>query len=307
MGLNWRKFIFSGRALLIMMTLFVMLATGSCGQTIPDAAQSGEAQELDGTLKRIKTSGMMNLGYLQFAPPFSLLGPDKIPAGYSIDLCKHVASQIEKLLNVTLKLNWVEVTTENRISMVEQGKVDLECSTSTVTLSRQDKVDFSLMTFVDGATLLTLAKSPMQSLSNLSGKRIGVIPGTTTEKALAKFLKDESITAVTVPVKDHTDGRTALENGSVYAFASDQGILSGLALTTSDPKRFALLDRLMSYEPYAFMLHRNDAAFRTAVNRALAELYRSGEVLAIYDRWFGALGKPSVANQVMYALNGLPE
>ena len=293
MGLNLRTFMFSGTGLLIMMTLF--------------AAQSVEAQELDGTLKRIKASGTINLGYVQFAPPFSLLGADKIPAGYSIDLCKHVASVIQKQLNATLKLNWVEVTTENRMSMVDQGKVDLECGTSTVTLSRQDKVDFSLMTFVDGATLMMLAKSPMQSLSNLSGKRIGVIPGTTTEKALAKFLKDESITAVTVPVKDHTDGRTALENGSVYAFASDQGILSGLALTTSDPKRFALLDRLMSYEPYAFMLHRNDAAFRTAVNRALAELYRSGEVLAIYDRWFGALGKPGEAIKAMYVLNGLPE
>jgi len=293
MGLNLRKFMFSGSALLIVMTLF--------------AAQSVEAQELDGTLKRIKASGAINLGYIQFAPPFSLLGPDKIPAGYSIDLCKHVASVIQKQLNVTLKVNWVEVTTENRISMVDQGKVDLECSTSTITLSRQDKVDFSLMTFVDGASLLTLASSPIRSLSNLSGKRIAVIPGTTTEKALAKFLKDESITAVTVPVKDHTEGRAALENGSVYALASDQGILIGLALTTSDPKRFALSDRLISYEPYGFMLHRNDAAFRTAVNRALAELYRSGEVLAVYDRWFGVLGKPSEVITAMYMLNGLPE
>jgi ABC-type amino acid transport substrate-binding protein len=284
---------FSGSALLIVMTLF--------------AAQSVEAQELDGTLKRIKAAGTINLGYMQFAPPFSLLGADKIPAGYSIDLCKHIASVIQKQLNVTLKLNWVEVTTENRISMVDQGKVDLECTTSTVTLSRQDKVDFSLMTFVDGATFLTLASSPIQSLSNLSGKRIAVIPGTTTEKALAKFLKDEFITAVTVPVKDHTEGRTALENGSVYALASDQGILIGLALTSSDSKRFALSDRMISYEPYAFMLHRNDAAFRTAVNRALAGLYRSGEVLAIYDRWFGVLGKPGEAIKAMYFLNGLPE
>ena len=293
MGLNVRKFMFSGSALLIVVTMF--------------AVQSVEAQELDGTLKRIKASGTINLGYVQFAPPFSLLGADKIPAGYSIDLCKHVAEVIQKQLNVTLKLNWVEVTTENRISMVDQGKVDLECSTSTITLSRLDKVDFSLMTFVDGATFLTLANSPIRSLSNLSGKRIAVIPGTTTEKALAKFLKDEFITAVTVPVKDHTEGRTALENGSVAALASDQGILIGLALTTNDPKRFALSDRLISYEPYAFMLHRNDAAFRTAVNRALAGLYRSGEILAIYDRWFGVLGKPSEAIKAMYVLNGLPE
>ena len=283
----------SGSALLILMTL--------C------AVQSVEAQDLDGTLKRIKASSTINLGYVQFAPPFSLLGPDKVPAGYSIDLCKHIASVIQKQLNVNLKLNWVEVTTENRMNLVDQGKVDLECSTSTITLSRQDKVDFSLMTFVDGASFLTLTSSPIRSLSDLSGKRIAVIPGTTTEKALAKFLKDEFITAVTVPVKDHTEGRTALERGNVAALASDQGILIGLALTTADPKRFTLSDRLISYEPYGFMLHRNDAAFRTAVNRALAGLYRSGEVLAIYDRWFGVLGKPSEALKGMYMLNGLPE
>jgi ABC-type amino acid transport substrate-binding protein len=293
MGLNLRKLMFSGSALLIVMIL--------C------AVQSVQAQELDGTLKRIKASSTINLGYVQFAPPFSLLGPDKVPAGYSIDLCKHVASVIQKQLNVNLKLNWVEVTTENRMNLVDQGKVDLECSTSTITLSRQDKVDFSLMTFIDGASFLTLTSSPIRSLSDLSGKRIAVIPGTTTEKALAKFLKDEFITAVTVPVKDHTEGRTALERGNVAAFASDQGILIGLALTTADPKRFTLSDRLISYEPYGFMLHRNDAAFRTAVNRALAGLYRSGEVLAIYDRWFGVLGKPSEALKGMYMLNGLPE
>ena len=293
MGLNLRKFMFSGSALLIVMTL--------C------AVQSVKAQELDGTLKRIKASSTINLGYVQFAPPFSLLGPDKVPAGYSIDLCKHVASVIQKQLNVNLKLNWVEVTTENRMNLVDQGKVDLECSTSTITLARQDKVDFSLMTFIDGASFLTLTSSPIRSLSDLSGKRIAVIPGTTTEKALAKFLKDERITAVTVPVKDHTEGRTALERSNVAALASDQGILIGLALTTADPKRFTLSDRLISYEPYGFMLHRNDAAFRTAVNRALAGLYRSGEVLAIYDRWFGVLGKPSEALKGMYMLNGLPE
>jgi len=293
MGLNLRKFMVSGSALLIVMTL--------C------AVQSVEAQDLDGTLKRIKASSTINLGYVQFAPPFSLLGPDKVPAGYSIDLCKHVASVIQKQLNVNLKLNWVEVTTENRMNLVDQGKVDLECSTSTITLSRQDKVDFSLMTFIDGASFLTLTSSPIRSLSDLSGKRIAVIPGTTTEKALAKFLKDEFITAVTVPVKDHTEGRTALERGNVAALASDQGILIGLALTTADPKRFTLSDRLISYEPYGFMLHRNDAAFRTAVNRALAGLYRSGEGLAIYDRWFGVLGKPSEALKGMYMLNGLPE
>ena len=120
-------------------------------------ALAGQAlgQELDGTLKKIKESNTFTLGYLTSAPPFSFPGPDKRPVGYSIDLCTHVASAIQKQLGINLKLNWVPVTTENRIDMVASSKVDIECSTTTATLSRQEKVDFSLMTFADGGGLLT--------------------------------------------------------------------------------------------------------------------------------------------------------
>jgi ABC-type amino acid transport substrate-binding protein len=110
-----------------------------------------------------------------------------------------------------------------------------------------------------------------------------------------------------VRIKDHVEGRTALEKGSVDAFASDRGILIGLAVTSKDPMRFGLANVLFSYEPYGFMLRRNDAAFRLTVNRALAELYRSGGIAPIYERWFGAFGKPTAAIQAMYLLNGLPE
>jgi glutamate/aspartate transport system substrate-binding protein len=265
------------------------------------------AQELTGTLKKIKESKTFTLGYLESAPPFSFPGPDKRPVGYSIDLCKHVAAGIQKQLGVSLKLNWVPVTTQNRIDMVAQGKVDIECGTSTATLSRQERVDFSLMTFVDGGSLLLSAGTKLGSVQDLSGKRIGVIPGTTTEKALAKFLKGEFVTAELVKVKDHVEGRTALEKKEVDAFASDRGILIGLAVTAKDPDRFDLAEILFSYEPYGFMLRRNDADFRLAVNRALAELYRSGEIAPIYERWFGSFGKPTPAIQAMYLLNGLPE
>jgi glutamate/aspartate transport system substrate-binding protein len=294
LGQTFRRIIFGVTALLIVMPLL--------------SVQSVEAQALDGTLKKIKDSSTMNLGYLADAAPFSFLGPDKKPAGYSVELCTRIASSIQKQLNVNLKLNWVPVTVENRISMVEQGKVDIECGTTTTSLSRYEKVDFSLMTYVDGGTLLTLANSPLRSLTDLSGKKIAVITGTTTETALAKFLKEQFVTAVQlVPVKDHVEGRTALESGTVEAFASDQAILIALALTAKDPKRFALADGLFSYEPYAFMLRRNDPSFRLAVNRALATLYRSGDILPIYDSWFGALGKVGDAIEAMYMINGLPD
>ena len=221
-GLNFRRMIFGVTAMLIVMPLF--------------SVQSVEAQTLDGTLKKIKDSSTMNLGYLADAPPFSFLGPDKKPTGYSVDLCTRIASSIQKQLNVNLKLNWVVVTAENRISMVEQGKVDIECGTTTTSLSRYEKVDFSLMTFVDGGSLLIRADSTLRSLSDLAGKRVAVIPSTTTQAALARYLKEEFVTIEQVPVKDHTEGRTAVENKTVEAYASDSGILIGLALTSKDPK-----------------------------------------------------------------------
>jgi len=155
--------------------------------------------------------------------------------------------------------------------------------------------------------LLTTSDAGLRNVADLASKRIAVIPGTTTEKALTEFLKQEFTLVEMVRVKDHVEGLAALDKGLAEAFASDRGILIGLAVTSKDPARFALMNILFSYEPYGFMVRRNDGAFRLAVNRALAELYRSGTIGPIYERWFGAFGKPSEAIQAMYLLNGLPE
>jgi len=293
LAFNYRQIAFFGSALLGL-TLFLGVAPA-------------KGQQLEGTLRKIKETSTLNLGYTESAPPFSFTGPDKKPVGYSIDLCIRVASAIQKQLDVNLKLNWIPVTTDNRMGMVEEGKVDIECGTTTASLSRQERVDFSLMTFVDGGSFLIRSDSPLRSLSDLAGKRVAVISGTTTQAALTKYLKEEFVTVELVPVKDHIEGRDAVEKGTVEAYASDRGILIGLALTATDPKRFGMAEGHFSYEPYGLMIRRNDPAFRLAVNRALAALYRSVDIIPIYDRWFGSLGKPSDAIVAMYMLNGLPE
>jgi glutamate/aspartate transport system substrate-binding protein len=283
------------------------VAFGAVLMTVVDWPPA-QGQELDGTLKKIKASGTLTIGYRESSPPFSFLGADKRPIGYSIDLCRHVARAVQQRLGLAdLKLNWVPVTPESRVGAVAQGTVDIECGSTTITLSRQEEVDFSLTTFVDGGSLLTLSTANLRGLGDLAGKRIAVARGTTTEKALAEYLKGEFITVQTVPVKDHAEGVAALEAGKADAYASDRGILMGLALTAKDPKRFALANVVFSYEPYALMVPRNDGAFRLTVNRALARLYRSTEIMTIFDGWFGAFGKPSAALQAMYRLNALPE
>jgi len=271
-------------------------------------AAPAPAQDLQGTLKKIKDSGTIAIGYREQSLPFSFKGDDGKPTGYSIDLCQRIVTGIQQQLKLSkLDVKWVPVTPENRIQSVVNGTIDLECGSTTASLSRQEQVDFSNMTFVDGGSLLVKITGTLNSLQDLAGKKIGVIPGTTTEGALRSLLQKASLTADIVPITDHRGGLAALESGSIDAYASDRVILIGLAATSSDPSKFAIAEQYLSYEPYGFMLRRGDAAFRLAVNRVLSSLYRSGDVLQVYGRWFGKLGRPGAVLLAMYAIYALPE
>jgi len=269
---------------------------------------TGHAQTLTGTLKKVADSGTLTIGYRENALPFSYTGSDGKPAGYSIDLCQEIAVAVQQELKLpNMAVRWVPVTPENRVDAVANGTVDIECGSTTASLSRQEKVDFTLMTFVDGASLLIAEGSGLKTVADLAGKRIGVVPGTTTEKAVADFLRSQSLTATVVPVKDHDEGLAALQTSKIEAYASDRIILVGLVLQARGTSRYALISDDLSYEPYGFMVRRDDSAFRFLANRVLARIYRSGAIGAIYSKWFGALGKPTPALVLMYALQGLPE
>ncbi|HZE36426.1 MAG TPA: transporter substrate-binding domain-containing protein, partial [Candidatus Eisenbacteria bacterium] len=141
--------------------------------------------ELDGTLKKIKASNTITLGYREDARPFAFTGDDGKPAGYSVELCTRIAASVGRELGLfNLQTKWVKVTPENRIASVVNGTVDLECGSTTASLSRQEQVDFSLMTFIDGGSLLVTDVSGVRDLTTLAGKKVAVVPGTTTEKAL---------------------------------------------------------------------------------------------------------------------------
>jgi ABC-type amino acid transport substrate-binding protein len=283
----------------VMIALAMMMVLGSA---------TAHAQTRTGTLKKVMDSGTLTLGYRENALPFSFTGSDGKPAGYSIDLCKEIAIAVGQELNLpNLTLNWVPVTPENRIDAVANGTVDIECGSTTASLSRQEKVDFTLMTFVDGASFLIAEGSGLRSLNDLAGKRIGVVPGTTTERAVADFLRTTNLTATVVPVKDHDEGLAALQTSKIEAYASDRTILIGLVLQARGTSRFAIVSDDLSYEPYGFMVRRDDSAFRFVANRTLARIYRSGAIGQIYVKWFGSLGKPTPALVLMYALQGLPE
>jgi len=264
--------------------------------------------ELDGTLRKIKASNTITLGYREDARPFAYMGDDGKPTGYSVDLCTRIAASVARQLGLlNLQTKWVKVTPENRISSVVNGTVDLECGSTTASLSRQELVDFSLMTFIDGGSLLVTDTSGIRDVTTLAGKKVAVVPGTTTEKALTAVLAKRSIKATVVSVKDHAEGIAALDNRTIDAYASDRTLLIGMGRTSKSPEKLSLIEEFFSYEPHGFVLKRGDAAFRLAVNRALASMYRSGEVGPIFEKYFGSMTTAGATVVSMYLMNGLPE
>ena len=270
-------------------------------------AATALAAEAPDPLKKIKATRTITLGYSETAVPFSFVGNDNRPQGYSVDLCKRIADGIQQQLGLTeLKINWVKVDVATRIPATMKGTVDIECGSTTHTLSREEQVDFSNMTFVDGGSFISKARNKLATIKELAGRKISVIPGTTTEKVLKAALDQAQVRAEIIPVQTHAEGFSSLREDRVDAYASDRMILIGLALNAIDAQSYRLSDEMFSYEPYALMMRR-DADFRLAVNRELARLYRSGDILNLYARWYGPLGEPSTLLKAMYFLNALPE
>jgi glutamate/aspartate transport system substrate-binding protein len=261
------------------------------------------------TLARIKDTGTITFGHRENSRPFSFVGGDGKPAGYALDLCERVADAVKDDLGLSkLNVAYKSLTAEDRFDALTDGSIDIECGASSQTLTRRETVSFSLMTFITGASLLTKADAGINGVGDLGGKKVSVVAGTTTEKAIEQRLAENHVEATVVRVKDHDEAMAMLENGQVDAHTSDQLILIGLAKQTKDPSTFALAPELFTYEPYALVLRRNDDDFRLAVDRTIAQLYRTGEIATIYEKWFGDWGgKPSRLLIAMWALNGLPE
>ena len=207
----------------------------------------------------------------------------------------------------SLKIQWVPLALQERIAAVRTRKVDIECGTTTWTLSRQQEVDFSLMTFVDGATVLVRGNSELLRLADLSGKKVAVVPTTTTATALQMALKARMLNVDVVMVATPEEGIAKLKEGAVDGYASDRLVLIGQGLASKAGASFRLLDEDFSVEPYALVLPRGDPDFRLAVDRALAGMYRSGAIEAVFDRWLGPLGRPSTLLTALYYLQSIPE
>ncbi len=267
------------------------------------------AQDLEGTLEKISRTGEFLIGYRTDASPLSYENAEGQPSGYSVDLCRRIAAGVKAHLGKgKIETKFVRVTSDERISAIVTGKIDIECGSTTVTLSRQEQVDFTLSTFVTGGSVLSLAKNGIHDMSDLAGKKVGVVKGTTTVEQLRNHLQQNLIDAEVVIVRDRKDGMKQLDRGDIEAFASDQIVLIGQVVEALNPKQYSLVNETFSYEPYGLVVRRNDADFRLVANRAIAQLYRSGQHIEIFQKWIGRFGiRPPPILVTMYQLNAIPE
>lgn len=262
----------------------------------------------DSRIKRVQDTRTIAVAYRTDALPFSFEDAEKKPTGYTVDLCRAVIAAMERQLGVgPLQVKWVPVTTQTRFTAISSGQADMECGASTVTLARKAEVGFSSLVFLDGTGLLVMKTTPGYSLVALGGKKIGVVSGTSNERALAEAMRKMSVAATVVPLRSREEGLAQLEAGTIDAIAGDRVLLMGLAPKAKDPSKTVLLADALSYEPYAIALPRGDWAMQQAVDAGLAQVFASPVLPQIYDKYFAGMGDPSPALLVMYGLGRLPE
>ena len=236
-------------------------------------------------LQKINRTGKFTAGTRTSSIPFAYINEKKEWVGFSVDLINEIHRRIERNFGKKIKLELKEVTPENRIQMVADGTVDIECGSTTYTRSRDETVDFSINFFFSSAQLLIKADGPIKEPKDIQGKRIGVARGTTTEKLIRTKLPQTNV----VLVQDHSEGFEALQEGKIDAYASDGILLAGLAIETGKKETFKIVGAF-SFEPYSCILPENDSKWRDLVNHTFMEMIENGTYFELYDKWFGKNG-----------------
>ncbi len=261
------------------------------------------------TIEQIKNSETIRIGFRENEPPMSFLNKDNQPIGYSIELCIRIVNEVKReLKNPNIAIKYIPVTASNRFESLANNSIDILCGSTTKTLSRAELVDFTQLSFVTGASLLSLKSTEIEGVSDLQGKKVAVVKDTTTIDSLTKALEKTGSDAKVIPVDSATEGMSAVIKGEVDAFSSDQVVLIGLAITHETPEKFAISHDVFSYEPFALAVRRNDSEFRLIADRVLSQLSRSGKITSIYANWFGKFTEevPKLL-EAMYILNSTPE
>lgn len=251
------------------------------------SVQVASADAFNGTLKKVKDSGTITLGIRESSFPLSYLDANQKPVGYHIDICMKIVDSVKKTLNMPdLKVLTQPVTSQNRIPLVSNGTVDLECGSTTNNADRQKQVDFAPTTYVTQVRMAVKANSGIKSLDQLSGKPVATTTGTTSVQLIRASEQGKNLTFKEVYGKDHADSFLLLESDRAVAFVMDDNLLLGLIASAKSPKDYAIVGAPLSVEPIAIMLRKDDPQFKTLVDKAVGDMAKSGELASLYNRWF---------------------
>jgi ABC-type amino acid transport substrate-binding protein len=251
------------------------------------AIPAARAQELTGTLKKIKDSKTVTLGYRESSIPFSYVNKVGDPIGYSIDLCNAVVDEVSKELEgVEIAVNYKKVTAETRISAVKSGEVDLECGSTTTNFERKKEVAFSPIFFIAGTKLLVPRSSGISSYRDLRDKTVVVTAGTTNEAAVRAISDKQHLGIRFLVGNDHAESFAMLKEGKADAFATDDALLYGLVATARLGDRYHVVGEYLSYDPYGLMYRKDDPDFAAIVDRTFGRLAQSRELVQLYNKWF---------------------
>jgi len=246
-----------------------------------------QAQELTGTLKKIKDTGSITLGVRDSSIPFSYLDDKQSYQGYSIDLCMKAVTAIQKQLGLTsLNVKMNPVTSATRIPLMANGTVDLECGSTTNNLERQKQVAFAPTTFVTANRLLSKKASGISTLADMKGKPLVSTSGTSNLKQLTSLNGEQNLGMNIMTAKDHAEAFLMVETGRAIAFGMDDVLLASLAASSKSPADYTISAEALSVEPYGIMMRRDDPAFKKAVDGAIESVFKSGEINRIYAKWF---------------------
>ena len=248
-------------------------------------AQKSE-DELQGTLKKVAERGAVAVGYRVASLPFSYLSPSGTPVGYAIDLCREVVNAASEQLNRPLKIDWVPVTSASRIQAVTEGRVDIECGSTTANRERAQSVAFSPIMFVAGTRLLVLKQGGIKKLKDLRGKTIVVTSGTTNEQVIRELSEKQGLSLKVVTVPEHADAFEMVVQQQADAWAGDDVLLQGMLVNSKTPKAFMVFGELLSYDPYGLMFRKEDPQWANLVSQTFMRLASTHEWDHIYTRWF---------------------
>jgi glutamate/aspartate transport system substrate-binding protein len=256
--------------------------------TVALLSTSLQASELTGTLKKIKESGSITLGHRDASIPFSYLGNDPSqPIGYSHDLQLKVVEALKQQLGLPeLQVRYTLVTSQTRIPLVQNGTVDLECGSTTNNIERQQQVDFSVGIFEVGTRLLTKKTSGIKDFADLKGKNLVTTAGTTSERLIKSMNADKQMGMNIISAKDHGESFLMLESSRAVAFMMDDALLYGEMAKAKKPDDWAVVGQPQSFEIYGCVVRKGDPAFKQAVDNAISATFKSGEINAIYNKWF---------------------